>query len=37
MPQPVRSMKKYGFALEAEKPVKSFGCDLIEQTYKIVF
>ncbi len=29
--------EKNGFVLEAEKPVRSFGCDLIEQTYKIVF
>ena len=29
--------EKNGFALEAEKQVTSFGCDLIEQTYKIVF
>ncbi len=29
--------EKNGFALEAEKPVSNFGCDLIEQTYKIVF
>ncbi|WP_299419516.1 GNAT family N-acetyltransferase [uncultured Shimia sp.] len=29
--------EKNGFALEAEKPVTNFGCDLIEQTYKIAF
>jgi len=29
--------EKNGFALEAEKPVSNFGCDLIQQTYKIVF
>ncbi len=29
--------EKNGFALEAEKPVTSFGCRLIEQTYKIAF
>lgn len=29
--------EKNGFALEAEKPVINFGCDLIEQTYKIAF
>lgn len=29
--------EKNGFALEVEKPVTNFGCDLIEQTYKIAF
>ena len=29
--------EKNGFALEAEKSAQNFGCDLIEQTYKIVF
>ncbi len=29
--------KKNGFEMVAEKPVHSFGCDLVEQTWEIVF